>query len=150
MAQTRELRRRIRSVEKTRQITRTMEMVATSKLKRATDRVYAARPYAQRLRDVIGRLLDPELREKYPLLRQPAQVKRAAILLLTSNRGLAGSFNINLIRETRSLMERLREEGTEVELHIVGRKGVSYFRFRRVPIETARTDMRDDPTAQEA
>ncbi|MGH7551777.1 MAG: F0F1 ATP synthase subunit gamma, partial [Longimicrobiales bacterium] len=99
MAKTRELKRRIRSVGKTRQITRTMEMVSTSKLKRATDRVYAARPYAERLRDVIGRLIDPELRERFPLLRQPERVRRAAVVLLTSNRGLAGAFNANLIRE---------------------------------------------------
>src|SRR5687768_14677592 len=131
MAQTRELRRRIRSVEKTRQITKTMEMVATSRLKRAADRVRAARPYAERLMEVISRLIDPELRERYPLLRQPKQVRRAAVLLLTSNRGLAGGFNINLIRETRTLLERLKTEGAETDLHIVGRKGVSYFRFRR-------------------
>ncbi|HUH00055.1 MAG TPA: F0F1 ATP synthase subunit gamma, partial [Gammaproteobacteria bacterium] len=99
MAKTRELKRRIRSVTKTRQITRTMEMVSTSKLKRATDRVHAARPYAEKLTEVIGRLIDPELRERYPLLRRPEQVRRAAVLLITSNRGLAGAFNVNLIRE---------------------------------------------------
>ena len=68
MAKAREVRRRIRSVDKTRQITKTMEMVATSKLKRASDRVHAARPYAQQLADVMSRLMDPELRERYPLL----------------------------------------------------------------------------------
>jgi F-type H+-transporting ATPase subunit gamma len=150
MAQTRELRRRIRSVEKTRQITKTMEMVATSRLKRAADRVRAARPYAQRLMEVIGRLIDPELRERYPLLRQPKQARRAAVLLLTSNRGLAGGFNINLIRETRTLLERLKNEGTETDLHIVGRKGVSYFRFRRAKIASQRTDLSDYPTTEDA
>src|SRR6185503_12775177 len=108
MAQTLDLKRRIRSVKKTRQITKTMEMVSTSKLKRATDRVYAARPYAQSLMDVIQRLIDPELIERYPLLRQPATVKRAAIVLITSGRGLAGAFNVNLIREAKKVMDRLR------------------------------------------
>ena len=76
MAKGRELKGRIKSVENTRKITRTMEMVATSKMKRAQDRVTAARPYAQALRDVIGSLYSPELAERFPLLRQPAQMKR--------------------------------------------------------------------------
>src|SRR5205809_366176 len=116
MAKTRELKRRIRATEKTRQITKTMEVVSTSKLKRTSDRVKAARPYAQRLAEVISKLLDPELRERYPLLRQPKEIKRAAVLMLSSNRGLAGGFNLNLIRETRTLLARLRSEGAEVEL----------------------------------
>ncbi|HEX9107586.1 MAG TPA: ATP synthase F1 subunit gamma [Longimicrobiales bacterium] len=150
MAKTREIRRRIRSIEKTRQITKTMEMIATSKLKRASDRVAAARPYAQRLADVIGRLLDPELRERYPILRQPAQARRAAVILLTSNRGQAGAFNVNLIREARALQERLRAEGTEPELYVVGRKGISFFRFQKVAMAATRTDITDRPTAADA
>ena len=79
MAKGKELKTRIKSVENTRKITKTMEMVATSKMKRAQDRVAAARPYAEALRDVIANLYTPELSEKFPLLRQPAQVKRAAV-----------------------------------------------------------------------
>jgi len=150
MARVREIRRRIRSIEKTRQITRTMEMVATSKLKRATERVVAARPYAERLTAVIARLLDPELRERYPLLRRPAAVRRAAVVLLTANRGLAGAFNANLIREARGLLRRLREDGVEVELHVVGKKGISFFRFLREPLASARADISDRPTAEDA
>ena len=150
MAKTRELKRRIRSIRKTRQITRTMEMVSTSKLKRATDRVYAARPYANRLMEVIGRLIDPELVERYPLLRQPAQARRAAVIVITSNRGLAGAFNANLIREARGLIERLRGEGTQVELHGVGRKGIAFFRFKREELATARTDIGDRATVDDA
>ncbi len=150
MAKTRELKRRIRSVGKTRQITRTMEMVSTSKLKRATDRVHAARPYAERLRDVIGRLIDPELRERFPLLRQPERVRRAAVVLLTSNRGLAGAFNANLIREARRRIAELRANGAEVDLHVIGRKGESYFRFRRERMASARTDITDRPSMEDA
>ena len=150
MAQTRELKRRIVSIKKTRQITKTMEMVSTSKLKRASDRVHGARPYAQRLMEVIGRLMDPELRERYPLLRTPAKVNRAAIILITSNRGLAGAFNVNLIREARRLAERLKGQGAEVELHGVGKKGVSFFRFLKQPMTTARTDITDRPTLEDA
>ena len=150
MAKTRELKRRIRSIRKTRQITRTMEMVSTSKLKRATDRVYAARPYAERLAEVIGRLLDPELRERYPLLRKPETVQRAAIVVITSNRGLAGAFNVNLIREARRLMERLTRDGAQVELHAVGRIGIGFFRFQKQALATATTEIGDKPTLEHA
>ncbi|HSL72713.1 MAG TPA: ATP synthase F1 subunit gamma [Longimicrobiales bacterium] len=143
MAKARELKRRITTTTKTRQITKTMEMVSTSKLKRATDRVHAARPYAESLLNVIRRLIDPELQERYTLLRQPKTVRHAAVVLITSNRGLAGAFNVNLIREARGLLDRLRQRGVETELHASGRKGISFFRFKREPMATARTDITD-------
>ena len=149
MSKTRELKRRIRSIGKTRQITKTMEMVSTSKLKRATDRVYAARPYAEHLARMIGRLVDPELTERYPLLRQPETVRRAAVVLVTSNRGLAGAFNTNLIREARATLERLRAAGVQVELHTVGKKGAAFFRFKREPIAADYSDIGDKPTAEQ-
>jgi len=150
MAKGRELKGRIKTVENTRKITRTMEMVATSKMKRAQDRVAAARPYANALSEVISSLYSPELAERFPLLRQPARVRRAAVLLLTSNRGLAGGFNSNLIKEARSLLARLEREGTEVEFHVVGRKGLGYFRYVGRAIASNRTDLTDRPTAQDA
>jgi F-type H+-transporting ATPase subunit gamma len=150
MAKARELKGRIRTVQNTRKITRTMEMVSTSKLKRAQDRVAAARPYAERLAGVISRLLTPELAARYPLLRQPAQVRRAAVLLITSNRGLAGAFNANLIREARNLLARLRSEGAEAELHAAGKKGIQFFRFARETLHTAVTDIGDRPGADDA
>lgn len=150
MAKGRELKGRIKSVENTRKITRTMEMVATSKMKRAQDRVVAARPYARTLADVISDLYSPDLAEQFPLLRQPTQIRRAAVLLLTSNRGLAGAFNANLIKEARHLVERLESEGTQVELHIVGRKGIGFFRYLGRTLKVARTDITDRPTANDA
>ncbi len=146
----RELRGRIRSVENTKRITRTMEMVATSKLKRAQDRVVGARPYAAVLRDILADLYSSELADRFPLLRQPAKVNRAAVLLLTSNRGLAGAFNANLIREARAVIERLERDGAEVELHVVGRKGLGYFRYVGRRVASSRTDITDRPTADDA
>ena len=150
MAKARELKGRIRTVQNTRKITRTMEMVSTSKLKRAQDRVAAARPYADRLAEVISRLLTPELAARYPLLRQPEKVRRAAVLLITSNRGLAGAFNANLIREARSLLARLRADGAQAELHASGKKGIQYFRFAKEPLATAVSDVSDKPGADDA
>ena len=151
MAKGRELKGRIKSVENTRKITRTMEMVATSKMKRAQDRVVAARPYANALREVISSLYSPDLADRFPLLRQPsAKPKRAAVLALTSNRGLAGAFNSNLIKEARGLVAKLEGQGTEVELHLVGKKGLGYFRYVGRAVATSRVDLTDRPTAQNA
>jgi F-type H+-transporting ATPase subunit gamma len=150
MAKARELKGRIRSVQNTRKITRTMEMVSTSKLKRAQDRVAAARPYAERLAGVIQRLLTPELAARYPLLRQPAQVRKAAVVLITSNRGLAGAFNANLIREARGLLHRLRAQGTQAELHAAGKKGIQFFRFAGEDLRSAVSDISDRPGAADA
>ena len=156
MAQGRELKGRIKSIEGTRKITRSMEMVATSKLKRAQDRVVAARPYARALEAVIADLYSPELAERFPLLRQPEmdangmpmRGSRAAVLLLTSNQGLAGAFNANLIREARGLLAKLAAAGVESELHIVGRKGTGFFRYVGAKIASSRIDIGDKPSAQ--
>ncbi len=150
MAKGRELKGRIKSVENTRKITRTMEMVATSKMKRAQDRVVAARPYASSLTDVISSLYSPELAERFPLLRQPERESRAAVLLITSNRGLAGGFNANLIKEARALLLRLEGAGSSVDLHVVGRKGLGYFRYVGRTIASQRVDITDRPTAVDA
>ena len=150
MAKGRELKGRIKSVENTRKITRTLEMVATSKMKRAQDRVMAARPYATVLSEVISSLYSADLAERFPLLRQPPTVRRAAMLVLTANRGLAGSFNSNILKEARGLLTRLTSENVDVELHVVGRKGVGYLRYIGRALATARTDIGDRPTVGEA
>ena len=155
MAKGRQLKGRIRSVQNTRKITRTMELVSTSKLKRAQDRVVAARPYAQALREVLGDLVTPELAERFPLLRQPAAPgkggpTRAAVILLTSNRGLAGAFNSNLIKEARRRVETLESKGYTVELHGVGKKGIGFFRYLGRKFALERQDIGDKPTADHA
>jgi F-type H+-transporting ATPase subunit gamma len=150
MAKGRELKGRIKSVENTRKITRTMEMVATSRMKRAQDRVVAARPYANVLADVIASLYSADLAERFPLLRQPERVRNAAVILITSNRGLCGAFNSNLIRESRNLLGSLDQQGIAPELHVVGRKGIGYYRYIGRALATARTDITDRPTAADA
>jgi F-type H+-transporting ATPase subunit gamma len=149
-AKTRDIKRRIQSVQGTRQITRTMEMVAASKLRRARERVEAARPYAAKLGEVISGLFTSELAEKYPILRQPKEIRNSALILLTSNRGLAGGFNVNLIRKTRVALADLRGEGVNVEFHVVGRKGISFFKFRKEPMVSQRLDITDRPTMEDA
>ncbi len=153
--QSRQLRGRIKSVLNTRRITRTQELVATSKLKRAQDRVIAARPYADALRETIADLVTPELMERFPLLRRPvAPAKggpvRAAIILITSNRGLCGAFNSNLIKEARKRAEELEAHGYTIEFHCVGKKGASFLRYLGKKLAADRQDIGDKPTAEHA
>jgi F-type H+-transporting ATPase subunit gamma len=155
MAKTRELKRRIKSIQSTKKITRTMEMVATSKLKRAQDRVIAARPYAQALAAAIADLLTPELAERYPLLRRPLPPakggpRNAAVLLITSNRGLAGAFNANVIKLALARCRALEAEGHTVTLYAVGKKAIRFFAHAKRPLALARTDIGDKPTAAHA
>ena len=155
MAQNRQLKGRIRSVQNTRKITKTMELVATSKLKRAQDRVTAARPYAEALRQVIADLYTPDLADRFPLLRQPPLPNkggpaRAAVILLTSNRGLAGGFNSNLIKEARRRIESLEQQGYTVDLFGVGKKGIGFFKYLGRKMALERMDVGDRPTAEHA
>src|SRR5205085_10179354 len=140
-----------------RKITKTMELVATSRLKRAQDRVIAARPYAAALAEVIADLYTPELAERFPLLRQPKPTDpgrkpggRVALILITANRGLCGAFNANLIREARRRIEQLEGAGATVDLHLIGKKGITYFKFAKRPVASQRIDVGDKPTATQA
>jgi F-type H+-transporting ATPase subunit gamma len=155
MAKGRQLKGRIRSVQNTRKITKTMELVATSKLKRAQDRVVAARPYAEALRQVIADLYTPDLADQFPLLRRPAPPSKggprhAAVILLTSNRGLAGGFNSNLIKEARRKIESLEGDGYTVDLYGIGKKGIGFYRYLGRKLALERTDVGDRPTSEHA
>ncbi len=151
----RALLRRIRTVQNTRKITKTMELVAASKLRRAAERVSAARPYAEALRDVLGDLIAPDLVERFPLLRTPASPAdggpaRAAVMVVTSNRGLCGAFNSNLIKEARRRIAALEGEGYAVDTYVVGKKGAGFFRFTGRKMVLERADIGDKPTAAHA
>ena len=150
MAKGRELKGRIKTTENTRKITRTMEMVATAKMKRALDRVTAARPYAAALGEVLSSLYSPDLADQFPILRQPERERRAAVILMTADRGLCGGFNSNLIREARQLLVRLRGQQTEVQLHVEGRRGVGYFRYVGEPLASVVTGISEKPNAEHA
>jgi F-type H+-transporting ATPase subunit gamma len=150
MAKGRQLKRRIRSINNTRKITRTMELVATSKLKRAMDRVAATRPYAAALAEVISDLWTAELANEYALLKHPVPIDKGgptvvALLLITSNRGLAGAFNANLIKEARRRITELDSEGYTVALHCVGKKGAGYFKYLGRALAGDRSDIGDVP-----
>jgi F-type H+-transporting ATPase subunit gamma len=127
-AQLRVLRRRTRSVESTKKITRAQELIAASRIVKAQQRLDATRPYFQSLVRALSAAVSNATVE-HPLLtaREP---KRAAVLLFTADRGFAGAYSANAIREARMLMTLLEAEGMEVDLYVVGQKGIQYFTFR--------------------
>ncbi len=150
MAKTKEIRKRIKGVEATSKITKTMELVATSKLKRAQDRMHATRPYAAALRRLLLSLSALPAESLPALMRQPAETKTISVLLITSNRGLCGSFNSNLVKLARSHYEAEVEKGRTVDLYVAGKKGISFFRYRKVPMKETFTSFSDKPSFADA
>jgi F-type H+-transporting ATPase subunit gamma len=129
-----DLRRRIRAVKSTQQITKAMKMIAASRLKRAQDRVVAARPFAHRMLNMLNGLVghvDPEL---HPLLRKPSQDGRVLVIVITADRGLCGSFNTNVIKAASQFVVT-EGRGREVTMALVGRKGRDFFRRRAFAVK---------------
>jgi F-type H+-transporting ATPase subunit gamma len=127
--QIRQLKRRIRSVQSTQKITRAMEMIAASRIVRAHARVRAARPYAEQITEVIkGLAASNEVRE-HPLLTI-RDVERTAVIVNTSDRGLAGAYNANVLKVAERTIRQEEEAGHEVDLYVIGRKGTGYFNYR--------------------
>jgi F-type H+-transporting ATPase subunit gamma len=143
------LRRRIRTVKSTKKIAKAQELVATSRIAKAQERVTASKPYAEAITGVLTALASNATLE-HPLLTPRERVRRAGVLLITSDRGLAGAYNANAIRTAEQLMSRLRADGKEVALYVVGRKGVGYYRFRNRPIEASWTGFSERPTFEDA
>ncbi len=144
-AQLQTLRRRIRSVKSTKKITKAQELVATSRIAKAQERVAAARPYADAITGVLTALASNASTLDHPLLVPRERVRRAGVLVVTSDRGLCGAYNANAIRTTEELIARLRADGKEPVLYVIGRKGVTYYRFRNRPIEASWTGFSERP-----
>jgi F-type H+-transporting ATPase subunit gamma len=141
----REYRARIKSVESTKKITRAMELIAASRIIKAQQRAQAAAPYARELTRAVSALVTFS-NVDHPLATEPDNPRRAAVLVVTSDRGLAGAYSSSVIKEAERLGEKLREEGKEVDLYISGRKAVAYYKFRDRPIVRSWTGHSDQPT----
>jgi F-type H+-transporting ATPase subunit gamma len=145
------IRKRIKSVASTKKITRTMEMVATSKLQKTQGRVLGSRPYTMALAGLLDVIAGAAgSLGSFPLLERRDPVRRVLVFLITSNRGLCGGFNANLVRLAKEHVAKLRAEGLEPILHVAGKKGISALRYQGVEIAQARTDLTDRPTFAEA
>jgi F-type H+-transporting ATPase subunit gamma len=149
-AQLRVVRRRIRSVQSTMKITRAMELISASRVARAQQRVEQARPYTEEITAALESVVSTEVLLSHPLLEQRPEGEAAAVLVVTSDRGLAGPYNANVLRTAEELQAHLREDGIEPKLYVTGRKGVTYYRFRQREIEQSWTGFSHAPSYDDA
>ncbi|GAB3116744.1 F0F1 ATP synthase subunit gamma [Streptomyces calidiresistens] len=148
-AQLRVYKRRIKSVTATKKITKAMEMIAASRIVKAQRKVAASTPYADELTAAVTAVAHTS-EVKHPLTTEVERPVRAAVLLITSDRGLAGGYSSNAIKAAESLTARLVSEGKQVDSYVVGRKGVSYYAFRERPVRQSWTGFTDSPTYADA
>ncbi len=136
-AQLRVVRRRIRSVQSTMKITRAMELIASSRIVKAQQRVESSRPYAVQLTTAMEDLARQSGGLNHPLLQEREEPTRAGVLVVTSDRGLAGSYNSNVLKIAEQTIADVRRRGLEPVVYVIGKKGVGYFRFRGVPMRNS-------------
>ena len=141
----REYRARIKSTESMKKITRAMELIAASRIIKAQQRAQAAAPYARELTRAVSAVATFS-NVDHPLTTEPEDPKRAAVLIVTSDRGLAGAYSSSVLKEAERLAEKLRTEGKDIEFYICGRKGEAYFKFRSRPVVQSWTGSSDQPT----
>ena len=143
-AELREIRRRIKSVQSTMKITRAMELIAASRIVKAQQRVTAAQPYTRKMTDVIRNVGAASGGASHPLLEQ-REVTTAGVLVVSSDRGLAGGYNTNVIRMAEARLIELKDQGIDTRVYVVGKKAQSYFRYRGYQIERAFLAITDTP-----
>ncbi|WP_127783773.1 F0F1 ATP synthase subunit gamma [Rhodococcus sp. X156] len=149
-AQLRELRQRIRSINSTKKITKAQELIATSRITKAQARVQASKPYAEEITKVLSALAGAAASLDHPLLTERSEPKRAAVLIVTSDRGMAGGYNANVLRAAEELQELLRSEGKQPVLYVLGQKGVGFYTFRGREIEASWTGFSQQPGYEDA
>jgi len=149
-AKLRQTRRRIRSIESTKRITKAMELIAASRILRAQQKVQQARPYAELITQVLQSVASQIDEVAHPKLEQRASATTVAVIMLTSDRGLAGAYNSNVLRTSEELISRVRSQGLDPRLYVAGRKGNSYFRFRDRPVEASWRGFSETPSYDDA
>ena len=145
MANAKEIRTKIASIQSTQKITKAMEMVANSKMRKTQDRMAASRPYAEMIREVIGHLALAQISAKHPYLEE-RDVKRVGYLIISTDRGLCGGLNINLFKTVIADMSAWQKKGVEADLALIGSRGVSFFSSVKANILTQVTNLGDEPT----
>ncbi|QGJ69761.1 ATP synthase gamma chain [Planctomycetales bacterium 10988] len=149
MANLRALQRRRKAVRNIRKITRTMELVATARFKKAMDRASAASAYTERMARLVSDLAKAGLEVSHPLLEQRDVQNNAVLLVLTSNRGLCGAYNANVQRAAFQRHQQMKEEFSNLQLEVSGKRGISAAEYRKIPITTPYTHFEDKPTFAE-
>ncbi len=148
MAGTKEIRVKIASIKSTQKITKAMEMVAASKMRRAQERMRAARPYADRIRNVIGHLRLANPNSRHPFLVE-REVKAVGIIVVSTDRGLCGSLNVNVYKQVLAAAREWQEQGVEVHLTLIGSKALQFFRRLKLPIVASITNIGDKPRVKD-
>jgi F-type H+-transporting ATPase subunit gamma len=151
MAKARAIVKRRKAVRNIRKITKTMQMIATAKFQKSLKRATGTKPYTQKVRELVAELAGTVGNVEHPLLRRPEgadRTRRVALIVLTSNRGLAGAYNGNVLRTASGFIREQEAQGNTVELYVNGKKGVTYFNFQRRAI-TQRIDVSDTPRFNE-
>jgi F-type H+-transporting ATPase subunit gamma len=150
MANTRVLVRRRKSVRNTRKITKTMEKISTAKLAKAQHAALAARPYSGKLKEIIASVAGASEGMQHPLLEAHPEPKKAVVILLTSDRGLCGAFNSNLVRMARNLITELKEKGRQLDFIVQGKKGIGAFKYMNLTIGERLIGVSDKPAYSRA
>ncbi|OZD78466.1 F0F1 ATP synthase subunit gamma [Rhodococcus sp. 05-339-2] len=145
MASILELRSRIKSVNSTKKITKAQELIATSRITKAQARVAASKPYAEEITKVLSALASASSSLDHPLLNERPEPKRAAVLVVTSDRGMCGGYNSNVLKETEELFQLLRSEGKDPVIYVLGAKGLGYYTFRERDVKGAWTGFSQEP-----
>ncbi|MEU8634427.1 F0F1 ATP synthase subunit gamma [Amycolatopsis sp. NPDC048633] len=145
-AQLRELRSRIKATKSIGKITKAMELIATARITKARAKVAASRPYADEITKVLSALAGAAANLDHPMLVERPNPKRAAVLVVTSDKGQCGGYNSNVLRATEELLSLLRDEGKEAQIYVTGNKGLNYYRFRDRPVVDSWTGFSDQPT----
>ena len=149
MAGLKDIKKKITSISNTRKITRTMEMVAAAKSKQTIDRVEASTPYSSKLTELLNSLTGGQNVDHF-LVREKEKVQKSALLVVTANRGLCGGYNTNVSNLAEKWVRAEQAEGREAHVLMVGKKGISRFRFRKVEVAEKRTDIEDKPSFSQA
>jgi len=144
------LRRRIKSVQSTKKITKAMELIAASRILKAQQRVNAARPYSEQITEVIRNLAAAGAGKGSALLEEREEIRTVAFVVVTADRGLCGGYNTTVIRAAEREMERLRAEGKQTRLVTIGKRGTGYFTFRGYEIDDSFTGFSEEPTYEDA
>lgn len=145
MGKARALVKRRKAIRNIRKITRTMELIATARFKKAMDRATEAAAYTKKINEIVADLAAADLKFSHPLLQQPAEEKKVVLLVLTSNRGLCGGYNAGILRLAMARIRELRAEGKELSLEVSGKRGLAAMKYEGLPVDQAYTQFEDKP-----
>jgi F-type H+-transporting ATPase subunit gamma len=149
MAKTRAIVKRRKAIRNIRKITRTMELIATARFKKAMDRASQAEAYTRKIAELAADLSASATNVQHPLMEKRAEIKNAVLLVLTSNRGLCGGYNASILREAGNRVRELRGAGIQLHLEVSGKRGIAYYKYQGIPAAHTYTHFEDKPTFEE-